>query len=174
MTSWSSLPQLQYSHSELEAHSKEWAFVVLRFYPPEPSDNILDFILRRSQIISGLVTKIEERFEPISMQQDGQFFTLLFESPRDALICSLLLLQEHNPLFCLAIGHDQGYMFDYFQSTELLLVKLALSYGDHHEIQMSPSLKQLVEIPQGVGAFQCSPALAKASGMNYWVLKDYR
>lgn len=174
MTTWNSLPQLQHSRSELEAHSKEWAFVVLRFYPPEPSENILDFTLRRSQITTALISKVDQHSKPTSMQQDGQFLTLLFEVPTDALTCSLLLLQEHNPFFCLAIGYDQGFMFDYFQSTELLLLKSVLSYGDHHEIQMTPSLKNLVEIPEGVGTFQCSPALAKASGMNYWILKDYR
>ena len=171
---WNEQSWLQLEHPDLKAHSKEWAFVVLLFLPPSKNDSLESFLLVKEQFTLSAVALLDAHCPPTSIQRDGQFLTFLFTDPSDALTASLLFLSQHSHLVHIGIGYGLGYMLDYFQSTDLLRVKAILPFGDVHEIQMSPSLQQYTPIPSGVGTFQCSPALAQATGMHYWIVKDYR
>lgn len=171
---WNELSLLQVNQSDLEARSKEWAFVVLLFLPPNETDTLESFLLAKEQFVLSAVGLLDAHSPAISIQRNDQFLTFLFNSPSEALTAGLLLLASASHMVHIGVGHGSGYMLDYFQSIELLRLKSVLPFGDSHEIQITPTLQQCVSIPSGVGAFQCSPALAQATGMHYWIVKDYR
>ena len=171
---WNELSFMQLNRTDVEAHSKEWAFVALLFLPPSKTDSLHYFLQAKEQFTLSAVGLLDAHCPATSIQRNDQFLTFLFNSPSDALTASLLLLAPSSHMVHIGVGYGVGYMLDYFQSTELLRLKAILPFGDTHEIQMSPSLKQCVSIPSGVGAFQCSPSLAQATGMHYWIVKDYR
>jgi hypothetical protein len=171
---WNELSLMQVGQFDLEAHSKEWAFVVLLFLPPSKTDHLDDFLLAKEDLVLSAVGLLDTTCPPTSIQRNDQFLTFLFSSPSEALTASLLLLATASHIVNIGVGYGAGYMLDYFQSIELLRLKSVLPFGDPHEIQMSPSLQECVPMPSGVGAFQCSPALAQATGMHYWIVKDYR
>lgn len=171
---WNQNPFLQLSKEKLQAHSKEWAFVVLLFEPPKDTSSLEEYVLNKMQWTIECTRCIESQWTVESIQQDGQFLTFLFQAPSSALLSALDLLTLHQYKFRIGVGFGPGYLFDYFQSVDLIKMKSVLPYGNNIEVQVSPSLYRATEIPHGVGAFQCSPALAQISGMNYWILKDYR
>lgn len=109
-----------------------------------------------------------------SIQQDGQYLTCLFENEDDALKLAFELSKLHQHTFHIGVGSGGGYMFDYFIGNDLLRLKTALHHGNTTEIQMTPNAYHKLTLPDGVGAFQCSPLLAQRAGMNYWIVKDYR
>ena len=171
---WNQNPFLQLSREEVQAHSKEWAFVVLLFEPPKDNSSLEDYLLHKMQWTVECTRCIESQATVESIQQDGQFLTFLFQSPSVAVLSALELLTLQQYQFHIGVGFGLGYLFDHFQSLDLIQMKSILPYGNNIELQISPTLYRSTEIPYGVGAFQCSPALAQISGMNYWILKDYR
>ena len=171
---WKQHPFLQLSPEELEAYSKEWAFVVLLFTPPEPDTSLEEHLLNQMKWTLQSTQIVESTDIVESIQQDGQFLSFLFTSPTQALEAALKLSQFLQDTFRIGAGFGDGYMFDYYQSIDLIRMKSVLAHGNTSEIQVSPSLYEKTETPEGVGAFQCSPALAQSTGMQYWILKDYR
>jgi len=171
---WKHHPLLSLSENELTAHSKEWAFVVVLFTPPRSNVSLEEHMLSVLKWTTHC-SKLAERFETLqSLQQDGQYLTCLFDRVDDALLMTFELIKLHQHAFHIGIGSDKGYMFDYFIGPELLRLKAALHHGNTAEIQMTPNAYHKLTLPDGVGAFQCSPLLAQRTGMNYWILKDYR
>lgn len=171
---WNQYPLLHLSNKELEAHSKEWAFVVLLFTPPKEGTSLEGYLLNKMKWTLECTRCIESNCSVESVQQDGQYLTFLFEAPSIALSSALILLRLHQHSFHIGAGFEDGYMFDHYQSIDLIKMKSVLQHGNTAEIQVSPSLYCSTSLPHGVGSFQCSPALAQRSGMNYWILKDYR
>ena len=171
---WKQQPFLRLSPEELEAYSKEWAFLILLFTPPQSGTSLEEHLLNQMKWTLQS-TRIVESMNPVeSIQQDGQFLSFLFTSPNHALEAALKLSQFLQDTFRIGAGYGDGYMFDYYQSIDLLRMKSVLPHGNTSEIQVSPSLYKKTQTPDGVGAFQCSPALAQNTGMKYWILKDYR
>ena len=171
---WKQHPLLSLSNSELTAHSKEWAFVVLLFTPPKPHVSLEEHmfnVLKWTTHCSNLAEQLESLQ---SIQQDGQYLTCLFEQEDEALRLTFELLKLHQHAFHVGVGLGNGYMFDYFIGNDLLRLKAALHHGNTTEIQMTPNAYHKLTLPDGVGAFQCSPLLAQRAGMNYWIVKDYR
>ena len=171
---WNQNPLLHLSNKELEAHSKEWAFVVLLFTPPKEGTSLERYLLNKMKWTLESTRCIESLYSVESIQQDGQYLTFLFEAPGVALSSALRLLRLHQHSFHIGAGFGSGYMFDHYQSIDLIQMKSVLQHGNTTEIQVSPSLYCSTSLPHGVGSFRCSPALAQRSGMNYWILKDYR
>ena len=171
---WKQHPLLSLSNSELTAHSKEWAFVVLLFTPPKSNVTLEDHMLGVLKWTTHC-SKLAEQFKELqSVQQDGQYLTFLFEQVDDALRLGCELNKLHQHVFHVGVGLGNGYMFDYFIGSDLLRLKAALHQGNTTEIQMTPNAYHNLNLPDGVGAFQCSPLLAERTGMNYWIVKDYR
>ena len=171
---WKQQPFLHLSPEELEAYSKEWAFVVLLFTPPKSDTSLEEHLLNQMKWTLQSTQIVESKHSVESIQQDGQYLSFLFTSPHDALEGALELSQFQQDTFRIGAGFGDGYMFDYYQGLDLIRMKAVLPHGNLTEIQVSPSLYEKTHIPEGVGAFQCSPALAQSTGMNYWILKDYR
>lgn len=111
---------------------------------------------------------------PDSIQQDGTHLTYFYSDPNQALSAGLQLQKLHQHLFHIAVGFGLGYQLDYIQCQDELRVKAVLPFGNTTEIQASPNLLNAIDLPDGIGSFQCSPALAQKCGMHYWILKDYR
>ena len=171
---WKQQPLLSLSDAELKAHSHEWAFVVLLFTPPTQSTSIEDHMLMVLRWTTQCISLAEAIDGLQSIQQDGQYLTCLFEHAEDALKLAFEFASLHQHAFHIGVGSGNGYMFDYFIGTELLRLKGALHHGNTTEIQMTPNIYHSIILPDGVGAFQCSPILAQRTGMNYWIVKDYR
>ena len=82
---WKQQPFLHLSPEELEAYSKEWAFVILMFTPPKPDTSLVEHLLNQMKWTLQS-TQIVESENPVgSIQQDGQFLSFLFASPNHAL-----------------------------------------------------------------------------------------
>ena len=171
---WKDFPFLKLSNEQLQAHSKEWAFVVLYFAPSDSHSTLEEYQIKRMQRTIECTRLIETTVPVASIQNDGLFLTFLFERSEDALAAALILIQQHQHDFHIGAGSGLGYNFDHFKCLDLLQLKGALPFGNTVEVQISAKLKEETEIPHGIGAFQCSPALAQRTGMNYWILKDYR
>ena len=171
---WNQHPLVNATIEQLEAHSKEWAFVVLLFTPPKAHSSLEDYLLNQMRWTIEC-TRVVESIHPIgSIQQDGLYLTFLFQTPQSALSSALALLRLQQHDFHIGAGFGPGYHFDHFKSLELVRLKSALPFGNTLEIQISSALREAAEVPYGVGGFQCSPGLAQRTGMNYWILKDYR
>jgi hypothetical protein len=171
---WNQHPFLHLSDEELKSHSKDWAFVVLMFTPPKSGISLEDHLLNQMKWTIECTRIVESKYTVESIQQDGLFLCFLFRKPEDALSGAVDLLQPLQDSFHIGAGFGRGYLFDYYQSIDLIKMKAVLQLGSTGEIQVSPSLYDSSQLPYGVGAFQCSPALAQRSGMKYWILKDYR
>ena len=150
------------------------SFVLLSFVAPDTYTSLEEYLSHKTRWTLESTRRIESNHTIESIQQDGQFLTFLFQSPSAALDSALDLLMVHQHHFHIGVGYGHGYLFDHFQSLDLIRMKSALAYGNTAELQVSPSVYSAVEIPYGVGGFQCSPSLAQKVGMNYWILKDYR
>ena len=163
---WNNHPFLNLSSDQLEAHSIEWAFVVLLFTPPKPYSTLEKYLFNRMQWTVEC-TRLIESIHPVeSIQQDGLYLTFLFEDPSVALSAALTLLQQHQHDFHIGVGLGSGYSFDHFKSLELIQLKGVLPFGNTEEVQISSALREATEMPHGIGAFQCSPGLAKRTGMD--------
>lgn len=171
---WNQQPLLQVPSEQLSAHFAERAFVVLLFTPPTPDSSLQDYLINQMQWTQRSTRIIESEHSIKSIQQDGLHLTFLFEEPQAAMSAALTLLALHQHDFHIGAGMGSGYTFDHFKSLDLFRLKGALPFGNTVELQVSSALKLATTLPNGIGAFQCSPKLAQRTGMNYWVLKDYR
>ena len=148
--------------------------MILSFVAPDMHTSLEEYLSDKMRWTLESTRRIESEQSIESIQQDGQFLTFLFQSPSAALESALDLLTIHQHHFNIGVGYGRGYLFDHFQSLDLIRMKAVLAYGNTAELQVSPSVYSATEIPYGVGGFQCSPSLAQKVGMNYWILKDYR
>ena len=144
------------------------------FTPPKPQSTLEKYLLKRMQWTVECTRLIESVQPVVSIQHDGLYLTFLFEEPSTALSAALTLSQQQQNDFHIGAGFGSGYSFDHYKSIDLFQLKGALPFGNTFEVQISSTLKEATEMPHGIGAFQCSPALAQRTGMNYWILKDYR
>lgn len=170
---WSDSPLLQMDSAQLEAHSHEWAFLVVRF-EPTGEQTLAEYLSKRLRIKHSCVLLLDEHFPTIALQEDGQHLTCIFDDANRALSAGLLMLGQHIHSVNIGLGFGQGYQFDYFQCLDLVRLKNALPFGNSHELQVTSNFKDQCTIPDGIGAFTCPPALAKRTGLQYWILKDYR
>ena len=172
--SWEQNPLLNLSNDQIEAHSKEWAFVVLLFTAPETDASIEEFLFNKTKWTLNCTNLIEKHHPIDAIQQDGLYLTFLFNEPKAALFSALTLLELHQHNFHVGAGVGVGYDFDHFKCLELIRLKCALPFGNTVEVQITSALMSATTLPFGIGAFQCSALLAQRTGMNYWILKDYR